>query len=243
MKNLGIKELLKIKKGDVVSIVGSGGKTSFMYELAKECSFNSKVLITTSTKIEKPKVNEVDYEFYTTKPDEFPIVKGITLIGDYINVENKVVCSEDTMKNYIDKFDYTLIESDGSKRKPLKGWKDNEPVILSETTKTVGIIPITVLGLEINDKNIHRLEEFKKITGGKENEKVSLNHLIKIIMNPNGLFKNSIGQRILFLNSIEDEKYIELARNLLEKIGRENNKFLNKVLGGSIRNSVFFELN
>lgn len=243
MKKLGIKELLKLKKGDVVSIVGSGGKTSFMYELAKECSFNSKVLVTTSTKIEKPKANEVDYEFYTTKSNEFRNNNGITLIGDYINMENKVVCSEDTMKNYIEKFDYTLIESDGSKRKPLKGWNNNEPVILSKTTKTVGIIPVTVLDLEVNYKNIHRLEEFKKLTNAKEQEKVTLDHLIEIVINPNGLFKNSIGQRILFLNCIEDEKYEELARNLLEKISRENNKFLNKVLGGSIRNSVFFELN
>ena len=34
-----------------------------------------------------------------------------------------------------DKFDLILIEGDGSKRKNLKGWNDNEPAVYEENNK------------------------------------------------------------------------------------------------------------
>ena len=36
---------------------------------------------------------------------------------------------EDAVKS----FDYIILEADGSKCKPLKGWNNNEPVIYDET--------------------------------------------------------------------------------------------------------------
>ena len=43
-----------IKKSDVVTITGAGGKTSLMFALANELSTLGKVLVTSTTKIYVP---------------------------------------------------------------------------------------------------------------------------------------------------------------------------------------------
>lgn len=60
-KNLD--EILKIKKNDVISITGSGGKTSLMFYLANILKKKGSVLITTSTKIKVPEKDQVDELF------------------------------------------------------------------------------------------------------------------------------------------------------------------------------------
>ena len=47
-------EIFHIKKGDIITLTGAGGKTSLMMALATELAQIGKVLITTTTKIYKP---------------------------------------------------------------------------------------------------------------------------------------------------------------------------------------------
>ncbi len=53
--------------------------------------------------------------------------------------------------------------------------------------------------MEISEENIHRLNEFEKLTL-KSKGIVEIDDLKKIILNSNGLFKNSIGTKYLFIN-------------------------------------------
>ncbi|MDF2949885.1 MAG: yqeC, partial [Sedimentibacter sp.] len=46
-----LEEIFNINTGDVVSIVGSGGKTSLLFKLAEELKNKYKVLVSTSAKI------------------------------------------------------------------------------------------------------------------------------------------------------------------------------------------------
>ena len=43
-----------IKKGDIITITGAGGKTSLMFSLARELASLGRVLVTTTTKIYVP---------------------------------------------------------------------------------------------------------------------------------------------------------------------------------------------
>ena len=48
-----ISDILNIKRG-LTSIIGSGGKTSLMYDLAEELSAESRVIVCTTAKIYAP---------------------------------------------------------------------------------------------------------------------------------------------------------------------------------------------
>ena len=85
-----ISELLKIKKNDIISITGSGGKTTLMEKLAEELKQKGRVLVTTTTKIRRPSEESVDFIF-----DSFEEYKkmnnsnAIVAIGNLNSQSNK----------------------------------------------------------------------------------------------------------------------------------------------------------
>lgn len=199
--------------------------------------------------------------------------KGVYIIGNYI-VNNSNVnasnCNIDRSKvnhpkikgltfDQLDKitpyFDIVIIEGDGSKEKPLKSWNDNEPVVYHKTTKTIGVVDISSVGLYINEENIHRLEKFLKIidkgskiinkdleTNNKESLKVvELEHVKNLVLHENGLFKIYSGDKILFINKVENNNNKIHALNLIENIKNENPSYIDKFIYGSIFKNKFIE--
>mgnify|MGYP001568042363 CR=1 FL=1 len=236
MKNLF--DLIDLKNGDIVSVVGSGGKTTFMYKLSKELS-NKKVIITTSTKMFIPKEDEKFNIIFLNESKNINLEKGINfLIGEIVS-ENKFHTNVELIDENVYGFDYLLIESDGSKRKPLKGWNETEPVISKRTNKTVGIIPIDIIGKVAKEDIIHRIEKFSKISLISEGEEITPEGIANVISSKNGLFKNSVGEKILFLNKIENKKQYEMACKLLKILERKNIN-INKIIGGSLLNESYF---
>lgn len=236
MKNLF--DLIDLKNGDIVSVIGSGGKTTFMYKLSKELS-NKKVIITTSTKMFIPKEDEKFNIIFLNESKNINLEKGINfLIGEIVS-ENKFHTNVELIDENVYGFDYLLIESDGSKRKPLKGWNETEPVISKRTNKTVGIIPIDIIGKVAKEDIIHRIEKFSKISLISEGEEITPEAIANVISSKNGLFKNSVGEKILFLNKIENKKQYEMACKLLKILERKNIN-INKIIGGSLLNESYF---
>lgn len=233
-----LKNLINIRKGDVISVVGSGGKTTFIYNLAKEL-INEKVLISTTTKMLCPTNKEIDYFFCLDKFKSINIRNGRTFIAEKIINNEKVSGNISHIENYVNYFDYSLLESDGSKRKSLKGWREDEPVVINKTTKTVGIIPLHIVGQKITDENIHRIDKFNNICKTKIGDEITLEIISDIILNKNGLFRNSKGEKILFLNRIDKEEYIEMAWKLLE-ILREKAVGSLRIIGGSLKKEVYY---
>lgn len=240
-----LKDIIGIEKGNVVSIVGAGGKTTLMYYLGKELKENGKVLMSTTTKILPPKKDESD--FFLIGKEEYTNIKNKQHLGSYVysygkNNEGKLLgIKEEEIALIKEDFNYIILEADGSKCKPLKGWSDTEPVIYKETDITIGVLNIKVLEKKITDDLIHRLEEFKKLTIGIKEDTITNKHLIRIIFNEKGLFKNSKGKRILFINKVEDSKYKTLVKSLLEEVEEENRKYklLDKIIYGSLKKEYF----
>lgn len=240
-----LNKLLNLSKKSVISIIGSGGKTTLMYLLGKELENNNKVLLTTTTKIYKPTSEEVDFLGVGSK--SFHILKssylnGIYGYGSFINEDNKLVgVKPEVLENEFAYFDYIIIEADGSNRKSIKGWKDNEPIVCNKTNKTIGVISIDILGKEVNENNVHRVNEFNILTKAKEGDIITVKNILNIVFNKDGLFKKAKGEKILFINKIDTyENYID-SLVLLEGI-KENNKtskIIDKIIYGSLKNREF----
>lgn len=245
---MNLKEIIGIKNNSIISIVGCGGKTTLMYLLADELKKNNRVLISTTTKIFVPTKDEVD--FLAIGEKEYNSIKvnkknGIYVYGKSISKENKLIGIEkEKIKTLTNDFNYILLEADGSKRKPIKGWNINEPVICKETNLTIGVLSLESLGLEINDDNVHRVNEFNELTNSSLGETIDIDDFIKVIFNKEGLFKYSKGKRILFLNKAEmiDEKNLNLLIN--EIVSRNNkDKLFDKIIYGSLKTRTFSEIN
>ncbi|MEG1409968.1 MAG: selenium cofactor biosynthesis protein YqeC [Terrisporobacter sp.] len=200
---------------------------------------------------EKYNKEKLDYIFRDNK-------RGIYLVGNNIinNCKIKGLTFEQLDK-VIPYFDIVIIEGDGSKEKCIKGWNDSEPVIYPKTTKTIGVVDITSVGLDINEDNIHRLDRFleiikndshNKVYDSAENfkyslcDKVNINHLKNMILNKNGLFKVSRGERILFINKVENINNKKNSLKLIESIKDKWSFNVDSFIYGSVREKEFIKV-
>lgn len=151
----------------VISIVGAGGKTSTMYDLAEELAAKgARVLITTSTHIAKPeqyrtevipKLADLDAGSYAgalRNPGGFILAAGKQAEGP--DHAWKLAMPEDlgeerVMKRLLSQFDVILIEADGAKRLPLKVPSDTEPVLIPQTGLIIACVGLTAGGKQFGD--------------------------------------------------------------------------------------------
>jgi len=206
-------DLLQLKPGDVVSIVGSGGKTSLLFRLAQEYQ-GKTVLLSTTTKMLRPDPGQYDRDISRGAP----LVPGINLLygGE---VGGKITAPPVGQIRALRPADGLMIlECDGAKGKPLKGWVDYEPVIPAFTTITVGVLGLWPLGRRAENQTVHRMERFCRLTGATPGELIVLDHLAAIVEHPEGLFQRGRGRRVLFLNIRRDGPGIAQAIALTERL-------------------------
>ncbi len=103
-------------------------------------------------------------------------------------------------------FDLVLIEGDGAARKALKGWNATEPVVPEFTDKTIGIVDIQTIGCIICEAPGPSAGAFCRLTGGKIGERVTTDHLYRVVVHANGLFFQAQGEQILYINKVESPR-------------------------------------
>ncbi|WP_167495831.1 selenium cofactor biosynthesis protein YqeC [Desulfosediminicola ganghwensis] len=229
---------LKIRRGEVISLVGAGGKTSLMYRLAEEGrAIDWRVLVTTSTRILTPRPEQYDLLDLSggilADKDSLPPGIYVTGVPDSDPAKMRGVAME-LLYYHLNRFDLVLIEADGSAGKPLKGWQATEPVVPHFTSSTVGVLDIQTIGRTIDDSLVHRPGLFSLLTGGSEGDMVSLGHLLRVITQSEGLFKDSVGAEKLFINKVEsraDQQQTDLLTTQIENV---------QVTAGSVQQGTIY---
>ena len=173
----------------VTSVIGSGGKTSFLRYFAEK--LNGSVILTTSTHM---------FPF----PD-LPLVKSgsdteIGLIRDGLRravSQNRIACLGAplpsgklaapcgiTFEELEELADYVLIEADGSKGRPLKAHRSFEPVIPPCSRLTVCLIGASGIG-RLPSEACHCPELFLSLSGGDPEETVRADQIARVINKEN----------------------------------------------------------
>ncbi len=145
----------------LVSVIGSGGKTSLIESLAAEAVKRSKrVLITTTTKMAHPEFHRYETpDVIVLDSDILPETGRCILWG---NSAGEKISSgkEEILKNALFDFDVILVEADGSHGLPLKMHREDEPVIAPFTTATVQVFGLSALNKPA-ESVIHRYDRFE----------------------------------------------------------------------------------
>jgi probable selenium-dependent hydroxylase accessory protein YqeC len=223
--NTNIINVFDLQRPAVVSVVGCGGKSSFIELVAESLAAEKKVLISPTTKM-------------------FPLnVRGVDCRGEFNSKTGKLeALPMAELAELVSQYDIMLLEADGSRGLPCKGWLDYEPVVPEFSTHTIGVIDINAVGKYATAENVHNLPQFLELTGLCENDKITIDALKNMICAPRGMFKNSVGINMLFVNHVESITATETAEQLLLKIKEEYPYLLSKLLYGSVNNEAsFFE--
>lgn len=242
-----ITGLFDINKGDVVSIVGSGGKTTLLFRLAACLKNEYSVLVSTSAKIAEPSTDDYDY-LYTDiesyiKNRNLIKKNTITVISKDIDMKTKKLMGIDDndLEILINDFDVVLLEADGSRNLPLKGWKSHEPPVLKKTNKTIGIIPANLINKKADETFIYAFDEFSILTDFSEY--ISFEAIGKICSSYDGIFKNAKGSLCLFLNKADTDEEILVSKELAKYLKKfvVNKPFNFKICFGSLEKGVYYE--
>lgn len=188
--------LLNEIKGGIVSITGSGGKTSLMILLAQKAKkMGFSVLMSTTTKLAHP--NDVDYQADYYYLDEKPKAQK-SKICFWANTDgrlNKAVSPDlEVIEEVSKNFDYVFLEADGSRKLPLKLHREKDPVVLKSSTATICITSLVDYGKKTSEEN------FFYLTKEYENQIIDEKLIQKLLIDAEGIKKRAKGKTFVLIN-------------------------------------------
>jgi probable selenium-dependent hydroxylase accessory protein YqeC len=167
--------------------------------------------------------------------------EGISLAGSLNRETGKLeALRPEFLEGLIPGYDLVLLEGDGSRGLPLKGWADHEPVVPPYTTVSVAVIPISPLGKRVSPDLVFRLPRFTALTGAAEGDTLGPAHLAALITGRagpgggRGLLDAARGERLLFINQAETGEQREQARELAALLPDDLTRGLAGILSGSV---------
>ena len=200
----------------VIAVIGCDGKSTFIETLALEYS-QKKVLITTTTKMRPIHREGITLRLTQQECVSYKAQKGIQCLGVLNEANGKLeALPSELLENIFPQYDIVLLEADGSRGLPCKGWLPDEPVIPHYCTHTVGIATIDALGKPADSDTVLRLPEFSALTGLQRGDPITFDALASMVCAQNGMFRNGRGRQSIFVNKAESDS--TLAKEWLHNI-------------------------
>ncbi len=223
----GIVEALSVRKGDVVSLVGAGGKTTVLFALATELRRHGlSVVATCTTHMQVPRTGAtapplvvIDEEdnWLTSVKKHLARYGSVTVIQDRKR-DDKLRGLEPIMLDPLRSLaDAVVIEADGARGRSLKAPAEHEPAIPEETTLTVVLVGLDALDQRLDSDHVHRLEVVVQLSGAIPGTEVSEDVVVDCVMRgyvpkvPKG------SRHVVFLNKATDYR-LKTAERLGEKL-------------------------
>ena len=139
-----------------ISVTGGGGKTTFLVSFSLFLkSRGYSVLMTTSTKLASPYSFDYKADHVLLSPDILSYWPGkgeSVFYGEYNDRLGKTVAPPESIVSLLyERYDVVIVESDGSRRLPLKIHTERDPVIWPPTTSVVSISGLWAYGKRVED--------------------------------------------------------------------------------------------
>lgn len=242
-----LREAFDILSGEVISLVGGGGKTTLMFALARELVIPGKVVITTTTtKIFPP--DSTDSPCLLISGDDGEIIDFVVREGPrvgHVTIANEVDLAPGKLRGVsteliarlseMESVTTIIVEADGAAHRSLKAPNiDYEPVIPSNSSLVIPVVGIDVLGCEMREEFVFRSEIASRLTGLAEGDIVSAAAIAAVITCPEGIAWNSPGDaRIIpFINKVDGDHLLPGARAVAAEILKRPSIAIGRVVLG-----------
>jgi molybdenum cofactor cytidylyltransferase len=213
-------------RGELIAIVGGGGKSSLMFALAEQMS--GRGVMTTTTRIFAEQmsgaaaVGNLDDPNWREQLESFD--RGLLIVGG-VEGERAMGVPSELPAEILDhaRIDWVAVEADGSRMLPVKAPAAHEPVIPTGTTLLVAVVGIDALSKPIGEV-AHRPERVCEVTGLGEQDTLTPAALARLLASPEGGMKNAPaeGRAAVLINKVETDADFAVAREVAEWILRED---------------------
>jgi len=210
----------------VVSFTGAGGKTTALFQLARELAKRNAVVATATTHLGVWQTSLADHHIIANDLERIEIpTQGVTLLTGEVEGDRTRSVNETTL-NWLHKERQTknlplLIEADGSRQKPLKAPAAHEPPIPKFSDLVVYVAGLGALGKPLTDERVHRAEIFSQLSALPLTSRITAQAVVQVLSHPQGGLKNVPhgARRVVLLNQADTPELQSsggsMARDLL----------------------------
>lgn len=247
---MSLQDALDLACGDVVSLVGAGGKSSLMYAIAREAAAGGrKVLTTTTTKIYPPKPAESPVTVLARDAAEV-VKRAARLLADgniHITAAAELLPRRGKLAGFppatlarihsAGLFDYIIVEADGAARRPLKACAPHEPVIPAFSRITVYLVGLDGVGCPLSEATVFRSDRFSGITGLSPGEPVTEEAVGTVMLRELSAAGISAPhtRKVAFLNKAESRSGRLAAERLTAFLLENGEGILDRVITASVK--------
>lgn len=238
-------------RGQIVAVIGGGGKSSLLQKIGKELvEENLRVILTSTTKFQPfPQMGVALVRDGASYVSELNVLlnelKIAQVAKDYYEKDRFIGVNIVTVQELARLADVVLIEADGSRQRSLKTHKDYEPVIPPFATSVIIICGCDVVGEPLNEKTVHRAEIFSEKWNLPFGTTLTPEIICRELLSPHSYLRNvplragvsffiskadrnPIGGKLLSEHLFKKTEYPvflgSLQQSRLERIGLENLK-------------------
>jgi molybdenum cofactor cytidylyltransferase len=213
---------LRVQRGEVIALVGGGGKTSAMLRLGDELAGQGwRVVSTTSTHLGAEQVALVPHAI-VQGANLRPLTRPHTLLVGPINPQTNKASGLDPA--LIDRLpgllgaDVLINEADGARALPFKAPAEHEPVITPGTTLVVPVVGVDAIGRALDERHVHRPERVMALTGAERGQPVTPAMMAAVLTHPQGGLKGAPPQArvVVLVNKVHTDQELEAARRLAD---------------------------
>ncbi|HLA06616.1 MAG TPA: selenium cofactor biosynthesis protein YqeC [Anaerolineales bacterium] len=226
---LSLVKSLRVEGFSSIAFVGSGGKTTAIFHLARQ--LGTPVIVSATSHMGAWQVSQADRHVIADSVNAiFEIennLRGIIVVTGPLDGVRTRPLNDDLLKNLFQvcrKHSLPLlIEADGSCQKPLKAWAEHEPPIPDFVDMVVHVVGLTGLEKPLSEKNVHRSEIFSELSNVPLGEPITSEALSRVLSSRTGGMKNIPPQarKILLLNQADTTELQGYANGLAHSLIRD----------------------
>jgi molybdenum cofactor cytidylyltransferase len=199
---VNLLQALRLGGRERLALVGAGGKTTALFQLAGQYLAGGarRVLLSTTTHLADWQLGLADHHFILTSKEQLKqlnesLPPGVLLFSGPLERNQRVSgLSGDIVGGLVELASSwqtaLLVEADGARQRPLKAPAAHEPPIPAWVEQVVVLAGLSGLGKALGEKTVHRPEIFARLSGLEIGAPVTLDGLARLLLDPQGGLKN-----------------------------------------------------
>ncbi len=243
-----LPEALGLRRREMISLTGAGGKTTLMFQLARALRVQGrKVITTTTTKIMEPSEEESPLLFVSKEEGE-----TINFVREALDKFGHITLGRERIEgkklkgippDFADHLwksldiDFMIIEADGAAGRPVKAPRSWEPVIPSQTSLVIGLLGLDGVGKVLSEEEVFQPLLISDLTGIPLGGKVTEEGMAILMVHPEGLFKGAppSSRRVAFLNKVDVPDGLARGKAVARVIFGKGPPIIERVVLGSLK--------
>ncbi|MBM3152467.1 MAG: putative selenium-dependent hydroxylase accessory protein YqeC [Chloroflexi bacterium] len=208
---MDLSRALRISSSPCLAFTGAGGKTTALFQLARQCS---PAIVSASTHLHVNQIALADCHQVASLGMDLSALasthrSGVLLVTGEIQGERATSLTETSLWTISQVCKARgipfLIEADGSRQRALKAPAAHEPAIPGCADGVVVVAGLTGLGKPLAQEHIHRPEIFARLSGMELGQAVPPDAVVRVLAHPSGGLKQVPARirRVALLNQAD----------------------------------------